>query len=160
MGPFDCLIIRHRKENLRKCSLKGLELRENLVWATYPQPSQEHLQGNLSGCIVLDVEGDLLTGKDKGPLILLDATWRYAAKMRAGLPQLHQLQHRRIPDGWSTAYPRRQTACPDPERGLASIEALFAAFYITGRLTEGLLDSYFWRKEFLEKNLSKLSLSS
>lgn len=157
MCSFDCLIIRHRKENLRKCSLRGLEMKTNFAWLTYP--SQEQHLMNLNGYIVLDLQGAPLTEKERGPLVLLDATWRYAARMWDNLPFLHHLPRRSIPEGWKTAYPRKQTACSDPESGLASIEALFAAFYITGRSTEGLLDSYYWKKEFLEKNCHKFTLS-
>jgi pre-rRNA-processing protein TSR3 len=152
MDFFDCLIIRHRKENLRKCSLRGLEGKKNFAWVSYPQALPEPILSNLEGCILLDMDGEILTENDTAPLILLDATWRYAAKMRAGLPQLDLLPRRRLPDVWRTAYPRKQTECSDPERGLASIEAIFAAFYITGRSTEGLLDAYYWKNQFLEKN--------
>ena len=152
MHFFDCLIIRHRKENLRKCSLRGLEEKKNFAWASYPQVTPNPIFSDLEGCILLDMEGELLTKKDTAPLILLDASWRYALKMRAGLPSLHSLERRRIPDAWKTAYPRKQTECPDPERGLASIEAIFVAFLLTGRSTEGLLDTYYWKDQFLEKN--------
>ena len=160
MNQFDCLIIRHRRENLRKCSLRGLESRENFAWATYPLTSQGLLGFDISACLLLHVEGELLSDKDTSPLILLDATWRYAAKMRIGIPELQGLPKRRIPDCWRTAYPRYQTECPDPERGLASIEALFIAFLLTGRSTDGLLDTYYWKEAFFEKNHSFLSKAS
>jgi pre-rRNA-processing protein TSR3 len=56
---------------------------------------------------------------------------------------------RSLPADWKTAYPRRQTECPDPERGLSSVEALFLAHQILGRSTEGLLARYHWRDQFL-----------
>jgi pre-rRNA-processing protein TSR3 len=148
MNSLDCIIIRHKKENLKKCSLRGLEGREGVVWHTYPNCSGITFEE----CILLDMEGELLSPDDKEPLVLLDATWRYAAKMRDGIPGLQKVPRRRIPDTWKTAYPRRQTECVDPERGLASIEAMFVAFSITGRSTDGLLDHYFWKDEFLRKN--------
>jgi pre-rRNA-processing protein TSR3 len=103
------------------------------------------------------MDGDELTSSDHGPFLLLDATWRYASAMKKQLPQLEQCQKRRIPEGWRTAYPRRQTECQDPEKGLASIEAIFAAFLISGCPTEGILDEYYWKDEFLRKNQIKLN---
>ena len=52
-----------------------------------------------------------------------------------------------LPLGYKTAYPRRQ----DEERGLASIEALYIAYRVLGWETEGLLDHYHWRDEFLKQ---------
>ena len=98
------------------------------------------------------MEGEELSPEDQSPLILIDATWRYAGVMQKQLPQLASCQRRRLPDGWWTAYPRCQTECLDPIRGLASIEAIYAAAVITGRPTEGLLDFYYWKDLFLEKN--------
>ena len=54
--------------------------------------------------------------------------------------------------GWRTAYPRASKQGTDPAHGLASVEALFAAYHILGRPTEGLLDNYRWAEEFLRAN--------
>jgi pre-rRNA-processing protein TSR3 len=46
-------------------------------------------------------------------------------------------------------------------KGLASIEALYIAYFILGYDTMGLLDQYHWAELFLEKNQSafdKISL--
>jgi pre-rRNA-processing protein TSR3 len=40
----------------------------------------------------------------------------------------------------------------DPDNGLASVEALFIAHHVLGRPTEGLLDQYRWREQFLRLN--------
>ena len=56
--------------------------------------------------------------------------------------------------------PRKQTECTDPERGLASVEALFIAYHILGYETEGLLDHYYWKKEFLRLNSQRLQHTS
>ena len=45
-----------------------------------------------------------------------------------------------FPPAIRTAYPRRQTDCPDPASGLSSVEALYIAHQILGRSTEKLLD--------------------
>ena len=146
------IIIRHRKENLKKCSLRGLEGRADFQFLRYPDCTKDGVFPNVDGCLVLDMEGEELSPEDQSPLILIDATWRYAGVMQKQLPQLASCQRRRLPDGWRTAYPRCQTECLDPIRGLASIEAIYAAAVITGRPTEGLLDFYYWKDLFLEKN--------
>ena len=40
----------------------------------------------------------------------------------------------------------------DPDNGLASVEALFVAYHLLGRATDGLLDHYRWAEEFLRIN--------
>jgi pre-rRNA-processing protein TSR3 len=59
---------------------------------------------------------------------------------------------RSLPKEFQTAYPRRQNDCPDPKRGLASIEAIFIAYLKMGRKTDGLLDNYYWKESFLTCN--------
>jgi ribosome biogenesis protein Tsr3 len=51
-----------------------------------------------------------------------------------------------------TAYPRKSKLFEDPERGLASIEALYAALVLLGNLRPDLLADYRWAKEFVERN--------
>jgi pre-rRNA-processing protein TSR3 len=147
-----CIIVRHRKENLRKCSLRGLEGRPDFLFFTYPECTQPGSLPSLDGCLLLDIDGQELSANDTGPWVLLDGTWRYAGVMHRQIQQLKGCQRRRLPNGWKTAYPRCQTECADPERGLASIEAIYAACTITGKSTEGLLDGYYWKQPFLEKN--------
>jgi ribosome biogenesis protein Tsr3 len=43
-------------------------------------------------------------------------------------------------------------AATDPDNGLASVEALYLAYHILGRPTDGLLDQYHWGEEFLRLN--------
>ena len=140
------VIVRHRRENLRKCSLRGLEGREDLAFYTYP----EDVLPDLSGYLLLKVGAPPLSCADAGRgLVLIDGTWRLAAVMER---QMKGLEARSLPVGVRTAYPRRQTACPDPEAGLASVEALYAAYVALGLSVEGLLDDYYWRDEFLSLN--------
>jgi len=56
-----------------------------------------------------------------------------------------------------TAYPRVSKTYDDPAGGLATIEALYAAYHLMGRPTQGLLDDYHWAEEFLEVNREILS---
>jgi pre-rRNA-processing protein TSR3 len=141
------VILRHRRENLKKCSLRGLEQRPGFVFYTYPVDPLP----DLSSLILLKVGAPPLTyaDRDRG-LFLIDATWRLAQTMEKQLPQ--NMEARSLPEGYRTAYPRRQTDCPDPEAGLASIEALYLAHCILGKSTEGLLDQYHWKELFLSLN--------
>ena len=149
------LIWRHRRENLKKCSLRGLEKLPYLTFYTYPIQALPPLDN----VIVLKVGAPLLTPADRGKqLLLVDGTWRLAELMQRQLSSLvSSLEARSLPPGLRTAYPRRQTECPDPEAGLASIEALYVAHLILGMPTEHLLDAYPWREAFLQKNHQVLS---
>lgn len=137
------IILRHQKENLRKCSLRGLESREDLTFLTYPKD----FFPDLPDYILLTLDAPPLSPEDSGRgLFILDGTWRYAAVMLRKAPT--KFITRSIPSHFRTAYPRRQ----DDERGLASVEALFLAYHILGRDTSGLLDHYYWREKFFELN--------
>ena len=143
------IILRHRKENLKKCSLRGLETREDLRFFSYPKDPLPQIENT----ILLTLGAPPLS-KDDSSLVmfLIDGTWRYAAVMERDVTKGIQFISRSIPDGFVTAYPRVQNDCSDPAKGLASIEALFIAYLVTGRSTEGLLDHYYWKGLFLEKN--------
>lgn len=139
-------ILRHRRENLKKCSLRGLEGRQDIKFFTYPQAELP----NLSNYILLAIDAPPLTAADANRgIFLLDATWRYATKMLQFVDHQQVIEKRSIPQGFRTAYPRRQDDCPDPEKGLASVEALYIAYMTLGRNTQGLLDFYHWKEEFL-----------
>jgi pre-rRNA-processing protein TSR3 len=51
-----------------------------------------------------------------------------------------------------TAYPRSSKAFDDPNEGLATIEAVYAALTILGRNTSGLMEGYPWADAFLSQN--------
>ncbi len=143
------VILRHRKENLNKCSLRGLEAREDMLFLTYPKDTLP----DLKGYFILDVTAPLLSEEDHSMgLLLIDGTWRYAQKMTTYVLSQQNLPKRRLPDCLRTAYPRRQEDCPVPDQGLASVEALYASYYLMRRSPEGLLDHYHWKDQFLNKN--------
>lgn len=149
------LILRHRRENLKKCSLRGLEPREDMLFFTYPKD----LLPPLNNTILLTLDAPEISPKDSPhSLLLIDGTWRYSEVMYEQLQKPHLFEKRSLPAGLRTAYPRKQDDCLDPERGLASIEALFAAYLLLGRDTKGLLDFYHWKDLFLEKNRQFFSL--
>lgn len=140
------IILRHRRENLKKCSLRGLETRKDMRFLTYPRDALP----DLGGYVMLSMEGPELSMADADSgIFLLDSTWRYAEVMAKTVPE--DIPKRSLPKHFKTAYPRRQDDCSDPDRGLASIEALFIAYYLTGRDTTGLLDHYYWSKKFIDE---------
>jgi pre-rRNA-processing protein TSR3 len=145
------VIFRHRKENLKKCSLRGLEEREDLLVLSYPTDTAP----DLSGYLLLTMDGPTLSEKDTtSGLLLVDGTWHYADRILKSLSSSVRQMCRTLPSNYRTAYPRRQNNCPDPERGLATVEALFLAYHLMGRDTTGLLDHYYWKNQFLATNLT------
>jgi len=107
---------------------------------------------DLSNYVILSLNGPLLSREDaQMGLLLIDGTWRHAETMLKFLNQHMNLPRRSLAPKLRTAYPRRQEDCDDPNRGLASVEALYAAYQITGRNSEGLLDNYHWKDQFLRQ---------
>ena len=103
------------------------------------------------------MDAPVLSKEESGKgIFLIDATWRYATQMLKQIPTPYPFIIRSLPPNFETAYPRRQDDCPDPSKGLASIEALYLAYVILGRDPTGLLDLYHWKEEFLEKNAEGL----
>ena len=145
--PADCIdvIIRHPKERLSKCSLEPLRGRPDLRFIK----ACPDLLFDASGFILLDLDAPVLSINDgRFPLLLLDSTWRLLPALMACVSG--QPLRRSLPHHLKTAYPRTSKLSPDPLRGLASVEALFAARYLQGRSTKGLLDHYHWRQPFLD----------
>lgn len=139
------VIVRHSKENPRKCSVLPLRGRSDLVFLNYPVKERPPLDGYLR----LAAEGPELTAADAAHgLLLLDGSWRWAASMTRDFLDVEP----RTLHGYQTAYPRVSKLGTDPVHGLASVEALFVAYHILGRPTAGLLDHYHWRAEFLRLN--------
>ncbi len=142
----DILILRDPRESWKRCSLaplRGLEGVRFLAW----QPGQA-VDGE--GRLLLDPRGEELTREDLNrPLLLLDCSWRRQPRMANDL--VGDFSPRRLPP-LVTAYPRRSRTFQDPERGLASIEALYAFSALTGSADRRLLEGYRWAREFLAAN--------
>jgi pre-rRNA-processing protein TSR3 len=139
------IIVRHPKENPRKCSILPLRGREDLVFLGYPP--KEPLA--LDGYVRLAADGPELSVADAGcGLLLLDGSWRWADAMTRDFAHVPPRSLR----GFRTAYPRASKLGTDPDNGLASVEALFLAYHILGRPTTGLLDHYRWADPFLRLN--------
>ncbi len=151
MSPFpETIIYRHRRENLKKCSLRGLEQRPDLQFYTYPkQMLPPH-----TNYLVLDIDAPPLSKQDQdAPLLFIDGTWKLASVMLKQVEKsFPQLIRRSLPRHFRTAYPRRQEDLEHPEWGLATVEALYITHHLLRKETHGLLDNYHWKEEFLEKN--------
>jgi hypothetical protein len=61
----------------------------------------------------------------------------------------------KIPPGFRTAYPRVGAHLPDPEGGLATIEAIFIASALLGRWDVSLLSRYYFGRRFIERNVER-----
>ena len=131
--------------------MRSLETQKDFVFISYPAP----ILPDLTHYCMLTLDAPPLSKKEADlGILLIDGTWRYAEKMVASVLKRGPVITRSLPGNAETAYPRCQTGCIDPKKGLASIEALYIAFLLTGRSTQGLLDGYYWQEEFLQKNHS------
>ncbi|HNX04572.1 MAG TPA: DUF367 domain-containing protein [Opitutales bacterium] len=168
--PF-IVALRHVKEKRAKCSLVGVETLPG-TWFRRAKPGFS-LDG--TGCILLSPDapeiapGDAFltpaeaaqleasgraafvlrddSGRALRPILLLDSVWRLLPSMRAkvtGTPV-----ERSLPAWVATAYPRISKMSDDPARGLATVEALFAALALMGFDDEAILDGYRWKDDFL-----------
>ena len=144
------LIVVRRGEDPAKCTVRPLRGTPGLEFLPYPLRKKPDLSRHL----LLAPEAPPLCSADTGrPLLLLDASWRHAAAMRKAV---EPVEARSIPSGWQTAYPRRSKIHADPESGLATVEALFAALCTLGHRDDTLLRVYPWRTAFLELNRHQL----
>lgn len=139
------IIVRHPRENPRKCSILPLRGRTYLIFLTYPLVRPPSFDGYIR--LAADGEPLSINDADQG-LLLIDGSWNWAAKMTADFARVPPRSLRE----YRTAYPRVSKQGTDPSNGLATVEALFLAYHILGRPTDGLLDHYRWGEEFLKLN--------
>ena len=141
------VVIRHPRENLKKCSLRGLESRKNFTFLK----AKDGFLFDATGYILLQNNAPEISEKDKGlPILLLDSTWALLPKVRNkihGMPIL-----RGLPSSIKTAYPRVSKSGNDPQNGLATVEALFAALSLSGQRDESVLQNYIFKDTFLQLN--------
>src|SRR5262245_35923917 len=143
---LDILILRDPREARGKCTLTPLVGVPGVRFVAYRPERRLHVEER----ILLDPEGEDLTERDRGKdLLLVDCIWRKVPTLVRTVEG--RLLRRRLPPLVS-AYPRRSKTTADPEGGLASVEALFAATVLLGEPRPELLERYRWRKEFLERN--------
>ena len=139
------VIVRHPRENPRKCSVFPLRGRSDMVFLNYPVKDRLPLEDYIR----LAADGPPLSVADADMgILLLDGSWRWAGSMTRDFIDVPP----RSLHGWRTAYPRVSKLGTDPDNGLASIEALFLAYHILDRSSVGLLAHYRWAAQFLEAN--------
>jgi pre-rRNA-processing protein TSR3 len=143
---LDVLILRDPRESTKKCSLTPLRGTEGVRFVGY-EPDRRVDAGKR---ILLHPDGDEITRADRGkPLLLIDCAWRRLPQLLATVDG--ELEHRSLPK-LITAYPRKSKQFEDPEQGLASIEALYAALALLGDPRPDLLESYRWKEDFFVRN--------
>lgn len=148
--PPPTIFVIHPRERRSKCTIEPLRGRDGFVFWNFPNIGPEPLDGYVR----LGLGGELLGPADRGRgLLLLDGTWRLADRMA---PQFAHLPLRSLWP-WKTAYPRQSKLFDDPSAGLATIEALYAACVQSGRSTDGLLEEYRWKDQFLNLNAAMLA---
>ena len=143
---MDILIVRDPKEPSKKCSLTPLRGMQGLRFIS--------LRGgrriDAGKRIWLHPDAMELSAADRGnDLLLIDCAWRKLANFSKLIDG--ELLPRRLPK-LVTAYPRRSKVAIDPEDGLASVEALYAAVALLAAPRPELLANYHWAAEFLAAN--------
>ena len=144
-------ILMDKHENPRKCTILPLKERKDFrIRYFHGSKPIEAFQAN----VLLHIEGEsleTLRGEKISSLALIDCNWKLVAgamkKLQGALPRLVK-----IPEGFATAYPRRNKEGKDPDGGLATIEALFIAASFLGIWDESLLDKYHFKENFLSIN--------
>lgn len=147
---LDLLIVRDPREAARKCTLTPLRGTPGVRFVAY----RPGVRIDAGPRILLHPDGGELGPDDHGaPLLVVDCSWRRLPTVLATIDGDHT--PRRLP-ALRTAYPRARPAI-DPDGGLASIEAVYAALRLTGHDRPDLLAAYRWRAEFLSLNADALS---
>lgn len=145
---IDVLIVRDPRESVAKCSLTPLRGLRGIRFVSYDSDRRVEVGGR----VLLHPEGEPFLPTDRGaPLLLLDCAWRRLPTLLGSLDGA--CVRRRLPP-LVTAYPRRSKTFEDPARGLASVEALYAALVLLGDRRPELLAGYRWASEFLTLNPS------
>jgi pre-rRNA-processing protein TSR3 len=143
---MDVLIVHDPREPAKKCSLTPLRGMRGVCFV----PLRGDTRVDAGRRIWLHPDGDELRPDDRGiGLLLIDCTWRRVPKLSTRIDG--ELLRRRLPK-LVTAYPRRSKLIPDPEHGLASVEALYAAIALLDAPCPALLAHYRWAAEFLAAN--------
>ncbi|RZA08564.1 MAG: hypothetical protein EOP11_04455 [Proteobacteria bacterium] len=144
-------ILMDKRENPRKCTIHPIKERPDFYVRYF---SKDRPIAAFQADCLLHVDGEDLSTMDINGLRslgLIDCTWKKVAptmqRVAAPLPRLV-----RIPEGFVTAYARRNKEGKDPDEGLATIEALFIAAAFLGFWDETLLEKYYFKEEFLTLN--------
>ncbi|MCY2958685.1 MAG: hypothetical protein NTY35_00810 [Planctomycetota bacterium] len=145
-SELDVLILRDPRESTAKCSLTPLRGFPGVCFFTWKHDRRFEVGTR----VLLHADGEEITAADAGrPLLLIDCAWRRVPTLLATCDG--ELSLRRLPK-LVTAYPRKSHTFVDPEQGLASVEALYAALALLGRPTPDLLVGYRFADAFLAAN--------
>jgi len=146
MIPPVTIIVVHPRERRSKCTVQPLRQQPGFQFYKHPRFPQE-----LTGYVRLGLGGPVLSRADQDSgLLVLDGTWRWVEPMER---LVATLPIRSLPP-LTTAYPRSSKVSDNPDGGLATVEAIYAAYRLLGRDTTGLLDHYRWGESFVELNRS------
>jgi ribosome biogenesis protein Tsr3 len=139
-------------ETANKCTIAPLASRPDfrLLSAKGAEPI-----GPLKSSVLLHPQGECLTKirscRENLGIAAIDCVWRRVdpilSRIAAPVPVLG-----RIPDGFQTAYLRKSYYGYDPDGGLATIEAIFAARALLGHWQPDLLSKYPFGRRFVELN--------
>jgi rRNA small subunit aminocarboxypropyltransferase len=144
--PLDVLILRDPRESTKKCSLTPLRGMPGVRFVTHAKDRRLDARERL----LLHPDGEPITDADLGRgLLLLDCAWRRVPELLAHVDG--DPPRRRLP-ALSTAYPRKSRTFSDPVRGLASVEALYAALLLLGEARPEILEGYRFAESFLAAN--------
>lgn len=146
------LVVVHRKERRSKCTVLPLRGRPDFQFYRDRLPAVD-----LTNYVRLGFHGPMLSQDDAAcGLLVIDGTWRWAAELER---QLESIPVRSLPP-LRTAYPRTSKFFDDPDGGLATVEAIYAAYRLLGRSVDGLLEHYVWADQFLQANQESLSVAT
>ncbi len=138
------VIINHPKERKAKCTVAWLKGDARFQFFRGPRRPSD-----LTGYVRLAMDGPVLSATDAASgLLVLDGTWKLVDRLA---PKVSEVPTRRLPP-LVTAYPRTSKVRVDPDGGLATIEAVYAALRILGRDVTGLLSRYHWAEELIQHN--------
>jgi pre-rRNA-processing protein TSR3 len=144
MPDFATIIVVHPRERRAKCTVQALRKRPGFQFYKHPR-----VPNKLPGYVRLGFGGPILGPADADSgLLVLDGTWRWVEPMER---LVASVPIRSLPP-LKTAYPRSSKVSDDPDGGLATIEAIYAAYRLLGRDTTSLLDHYHWGEQFIAQN--------
>jgi pre-rRNA-processing protein TSR3 len=147
----ETIIVRHKKERIQKCSVQPLTKKSGFKFISFPNERAENLS---QPYVRLATDGENLSKEDaESGLLILDCNWRYIPDMEK---DYNDVPSRTLPL-FQTAYPRVAKDNTDPDQGLATIEAIYIAYCILGRDTDGLFEDYYFGDMFLKQNREKLN---
>jgi pre-rRNA-processing protein TSR3 len=144
------IIVVHPKERRSKCTVEPLRGTDGFVFWNYPKADLHQLEGYVR----LGFSGPIIGPDDaRRGLLVLDGTWKLVEPMER---LFAEVPVRSLPP-MLTAYPRTSKLYEDPNGGLATIEAIYAANKLMGRNTDSLLAQYRWADEFMALNRDRFS---